>query len=123
MAKILVVDDENDITDILMIVLKLQGHYVEVANSASQMLQKLHLFIPEIILLDVMLNGENGRDLCKQIKSLPYSIDIILMSANSDLLKDYEECKACDVIDKPFHMSDVLEKVNGLVKKMNRLGS
>ncbi len=111
--KILVVDDAEDIVDLLSILLIKNNFEVETAYSGKTLLDKLHKFIPDCILLDVNLNGENGRDICKQIKDAGNKAPIILMSANHELLANYEDCKACDVIEKPFLIDKVLRKING----------
>ncbi|MES2429728.1 MAG: response regulator [Bacteroidota bacterium] len=113
--KILVVDDAEDIVGLLTILLTKNNFEVETAYSNKTLLDKMHTFFPDLILLDVNLNGENGRDICKQIKDTGNKAPIILMSANHELLANHEECKACDVIEKPFLLDKVLSKINALL--------
>ncbi len=114
MPKVLIVDDSPDLLDFLSLFLKVKKYDVETATSKAQIEDSLPFFVPDIILLDVRLHGEDGREICKYIKSkTPYKhIPIILLSASPELLKDYRECKACDVIEKPFDIQTVLEKIN-----------
>lgn len=115
LKRILIVDDAEDIVDLLSILLIKNNFKIETAYSGKTLLDKLHSFIPDCILLDVNLNGENGRDICKQIKDSGNKAPIILMSANHELLTNHEECKACDVIEKPFIFEKVLSKIQDLL--------
>jgi len=64
------------------------------------------------MLLDVKLHGQD-RDLCKQIKEkFNKEIPVILISANPDLLKDHKECLVVDIIEKPFDIKTVTQKIN-----------
>ena len=77
-------------------------------------MDKLETFQPDLILLDIVLEHIDGRDLCKEIKAntLYKKIPVILISANPDFLKGYSEWEANDVIEKPFGINNVIAKIN-----------
>src|ERR1700712_3266927 len=103
MARVLVIDDTQEHLLLLQMMLELKAHKVETASTKEECLAKLETFNPDIILLDVLLrNNYSGRTLCKQIKKTSPHIYIILLSADQPSLKDYKQCNADGVIEKPF---------------------
>jgi DNA-binding response OmpR family regulator len=118
MANILIVDDSRDILEVMQSVLEIDGHEVRCATGKSQMIFALTEFKPDIIIIDIILNGDNGRDVCKELKANEDTKDIpvMLMSASPALLNDHKECGAADVISKPFHLSDLTDKITSLLK-------
>jgi DNA-binding response OmpR family regulator len=117
MAKILIVEDYKDLQDFLKLLFEINGFEVKSASTSIEVHVLLNTFTPDLILLDVMLQGENGRDICKKIKQTHKDIYIILISANQKLLANYEECQADDVMEKPFNIEDILSKVKRLLYK------
>lgn len=119
-TKILILDDHADLLDALT--LFLEESSFDVCTVVSEELFKIELkrFKPDIIILDVYIKGDcDGRNICKMIKgnSETRHIPVILMSASIQLLKNYEECNADAVIDKPFDLLFLLEKIRALVHK------
>lgn len=90
---------------------------VEIACTNKEAIQKVIAFAPNLIIIDVWLGNESGRELCKEIKRFNKTVPIILMSANASNLADYEICEADDVIEKPFDINSLLNKVNQLLLK------
>jgi len=119
MAKVLIVEDYPELRDFFKLLLELNKFEVKTAATGAELNSVLDTFIPDLILLDVMLGGENGRDICKQLKQTHKDIFIILISANHKLLVDYKECDADDVIEKPFNIDEVLTKIKKLLQKQN----
>lgn len=119
MAKILVVDDSPELLELFSEILTNNGHTVQIADSKKNLQNQLPVFAPDLILLDVNLNGEDGREICKEIKqqSLFKHIPIILTSASPELLQDYEVFKADGVIEKPFGLTQILQKISEVLKK------
>ena len=117
MAKILVVDDAKDLLLFLSELLKMKGHEVKTASSKNEMNSQLALFTPDCILLDVWINGENVRGACIEIKAnnIYRNIPVILLSSDPELLKDHEQCEADDVLQKPFDINAVVNKINKLL--------
>ena len=117
MAKILVVDDSSDLLEVFSMILNRRGHKVKSIVSGDKLNETISLFEPDLILLDVLLRQENGRDICRKIKEENKVLPIVLISANPNLLKDFEECEADAVIEKPFQIQTVMTTVNKLLEK------
>jgi DNA-binding response OmpR family regulator len=113
MAKILLVDDAKELLVFLSALLTMKDHEVKTASSINEMNSQLALFIPDLILLDVWLNDENTRGVCKEIKAneLYRNIPVILLSSDPELLKDYEQCDADDILQKPFDINNVVDMI------------
>lgn len=113
MSKILIVDDSNDLLEILQYFLEDAGHTVATIDSASQIHKQLEGFKPDIILLDVFLKKDNGREICRELKDNENSkkIPIILMSAHDKNLENSKECGADETLAKPFDLNDIIEKI------------
>ena len=81
------------------------------------MKNELFFFKPDLILLDVILNGENGRDICEKIRAnkTKIRIPIILISANPDWLENCKECGADDILEKPFDIKNLTLKIDHLL--------
>ncbi|HTB52439.1 MAG TPA: response regulator [Ferruginibacter sp.] len=117
MARIIIVDDYKDLQDFFKDMLELNHFEVRSAGSAVELDTLLTTFMPDLILLDVMLGADNGTKICKEIKEKYKEIAIILISANPKLLINYQDCNADDIIEKPFDMYEVLDKINKLLNK------
>ena len=123
MIKILVVDDDPDIIEILRYNLSLAGYQVKTAFNGKEAVKKAKLFLPEIILLDIMMPEMDGIEACTQIKSLP-SLNktmIIFLSARSE---DFTQIAAFDAggddyISKPVKPKILLRKIGSVVKRIH----
>ena len=123
MIKILVVDDDPDIIEILRYNLSLAGYQVKTAFNGKEAVKKAKLFLPEIILLDIMMPEMDGIEACTQIKLLP-SLNktmIIFLSARSE---DFTQIAAFDAggddyISKPVKPKILLRKIRSVVKRIH----
>ena len=119
--RILVVDDEIDICEILQFNLENEGYLVDTANSAEEALKKLsdeH----QIILLDVMMGGMSGFKMAEKLRKQGKKIPIIFLTAKStenDLLTGFS-IGADDYISKPFSIKEVLARVKAVLKRLNQ---
>ena len=123
MIKILVVDDDPDIIEILRYNLSLAGYQVKSAFNGKEAVKKAKLFLPEIILLDIMMPEMDGIEACTQIKSLPSlkKTMIIFLSARSE---DFTQIAAFDAggddyISKPVKPKILLSKIRSVVKRIH----
>lgn len=113
MSKVLVIDDNMELLEMLEFILRTHNYTVQIAQTKSEAVSQLNKFKPDIILLDVRLQSENGRKLCRFIKSTaPWDPLIFLMSASPELLKHYQDCLADDIIAKPFVIHTILSKTD-----------
>ena len=114
MNRILVVDDNIDILQIVKIILENNGFEVLVTPKGEETLSKTDTFNPQLILMDIFLNaGIDGREICKTIKSNPQTQDIpvILFSAQIKLDDGFKSYGADDFIAKPFEVKELISKI------------
>ncbi len=121
---ILVVDDDKEVREILSFVLKQYGFEVVVASNGSQIQPMLLQRVPDLILLDVMMPGEDGYRLCRYLRQSPLTqhVPIMIMTAHAEDIyqRISRDVGASQHITKPFHPLDLAEKVKALlnVKKI-----
>lgn len=115
---IFIVDDDPAILESLKMLLELEGYRTEVAQS-SKKLYALSGNYPDLILLDIWLSGEDGRDVSKYLKSHAPTkhIPIILFSASRDLEKSARAALADDFLAKPFDVEELTGKIAKLLAK------
>ena len=111
--KILVLDDDLDILVVMQLLFKVKGYNVMTLSKWEEIYEKADSFQPDIILLDVMLSGNDGRDICKVLKKKTTTrhIPVVLFSANPNIAKNFSEHLANDFIHKPFEVSDLMKRI------------
>ena len=113
MKKILVLDDDADILILMQLTLTLHHYAVEAISRWEEINDSIKKFNPDLILLDVSLNGADGRDICKKLKQSENTshIPVILFSANVEMGNNYEDFKAQAFIAKPYELSHLLQTI------------
>ena len=123
MAKILIIDDDVETTKLLESIIKLQGHQTTSLNNSMSAVEVANSVTPDVILLDIMMPGINGIQLCKIFQSTTElrHIPIIIVSALNDIgsKKDALNAGARDFLTKPVHPKDLTNKIDALVNRMN----
>lgn len=113
--KILVVDDDPDILDALQFMLEDAGYSVKTTEKGeyAENLHDSNGGLPDVILLDVLLSGKDGRLICQKLKSQEETrhIPIIMMSAHNNARQSVASVGVDDFIAKPFEADELLEKV------------
>lgn len=111
--KILAVDDDLFILDALTELLKYSGYDVESTPNGEEVFKKIDECVPDLILLDVMLAGLDGREICRKIKSneLTKNIPIIMVSATPAVNQTVRDFGANDFVAKPFDIFQLLNKI------------
>ena len=119
MNRILVIDDNRAILDVVKVILEGQGYIVEVCSSGEDAIDCTAAFQPSLIILDVFLAGQDGREICRRLKSSPDTKDIpiIMFSAQSKMEEVLTQCNANDFIAKPFDVSELMGKVRFHIRK------
>ena len=117
MTKVLIIDDDPDVRTVMNVLMTRQGYEVETAFNKEDALSKLQKFSPSVILLDVLLSGTDGRELCKEIKANDKlkAVPIIMVSAHPGASENIQSYGADDFISKPINSQVLLEKMNKLV--------
>jgi len=123
-AKIFIVDDEEDILDLVDYVLSKEGYAVERFHTGEEILRKVKSDLPNLILLDLMLPGVDGLDVCKLLKrtSNTANIPIIMLTAKgeeADIVTGLE-LGADDYIPKPFSTKILLARVKSVLRRRTR---
>ncbi|WP_406824051.1 PleD family two-component system response regulator [Pedobacter sp. KACC 23697] len=118
--KILIVDDDENIHDIIKLIFEEEHYYVKgILNGDDFELEEtIADFLPDIILLDIFIGKHDGRNICNRLKNNPETaaVPVILLSAvNMDNLS----CLPDDTIEKPFDITDLHQKVKALLDKKN----
>lgn len=123
-ARILVVDDEPEITDIVETFLTESGYTVGVENNAQAAIEAAKKFLPDLILLDIMMPGMDGYSICNQIKAEPQlaHIPVIFLTGkdrNDDMGRSFK-VGGDMFIKKPFSCERLLEIVNIVIMSTGR---
>ena len=119
---ILIVDDDDRIRSLLKDFLFNNNYIVSTAENADQAKEKLNYFKFDIIILDVMMPGQNGYELTKDIRK-KINIPIILLTAKGEVefrIKGLE-LGADDYIGKPFEPKELLLRIKNILKKTNKV--
>lgn len=111
--RILVLDDDADLLELMEILLHSCGYETRTLNSGEALFKNIDDFHPNLILMDVMLAGLDGRVLCRDIKfNLEYKMPVILISGTHNLSQVMlEEGSPDDFIAKPFDLDELLKKI------------
>jgi len=118
--KVLVVDDEKSISDIIKFNLLKDGYDVEVAEDGDEALKKVYLIQPDLILLDVMLPKLDGFQVCRKIRE-SFNTPIIMLTAKEEEVDKVLglELGADDYITKPFGMRELLARVKANIRRVD----
>lgn len=119
--RILVLDDEPDVTELLEYKLEQEGYRVEVLNDPLEFIAKVREFEPDLMILDIMMPELNGLQLCRIARSDPSmkDIPIIFLSARGeaeDRIKGLET-GADDYISKPFNTKELQLRINNMLHR------
>ncbi len=110
--KILVADDDASIVDAIKMILEDEGYDVDTTVD-GETVSKMFENQPDLLLLDIWMSGQDGRDICKALKAQESTkhIPIIMVSANKDTEEMAKISGAEDFLAKPFELEDLLAKV------------
>jgi DNA-binding response OmpR family regulator len=116
--KILIVDDDDGILDAICLILEDEGYTVNSISNGNNIFHNVKTFQPDIILLDVLLSGIDGRDVCKQLKTdgTTKQIPVIMISAHPTAKATIKQYQANDFLAKPFEAVDLLKMIEKYLK-------
>lgn len=120
--KILIIEDEPSICDILSYALRKESYVVKCSFNGKDGIKQMENFMPNIIILDLMLPDINGFDLCKDITK-KYKVPIIMLTARNDIVDKVLglELGADDYITKPFDIREVVARVKAAFRRIENL--
>src|SRR5438105_2034635 len=110
--KILVVDDDPDILDAVQILLESEGYDVT-TSTKGEIVKKFNGELPDLILLDVLLSGQDGREIARALKTQDETknVPILMMSAHPTASNNIKEYLADDFVPKPFDCEYLMSKI------------
>lgn len=117
--RILVVDDEEYLTDLLSTSLRFQGFEVAIAGNGFDALSEVGSFNPDLILLDVLMPDIDGLEVCRRLRSAGNLVPVIFLTARdtkADLLSGFA-IGGDDYITKPFSLEEVVVRIRAVLKR------
>jgi CheY-like chemotaxis protein len=120
--KILLLDDNKDLLQIVQIILKGQGYETVLASCIEEAAQKIKIHKPVLILMDVFISDQDGREFCNKLKQdgETSSIRVIMMSGYDNNLGLMSLVSADDFMQKPFDYNDLINRVQKQMTDANR---
>ena len=117
-TKILIIDDNDDIVIMLEAMLKMKGYQVAARTNTVDLHSHLREYKPEIVLMDMLLSGSDGREVCRELKANPEFSDIslIMISAHPSAKEECLDAGSDYFLAKPFEMKDLYAKVTEAIK-------
>jgi two-component system response regulator MprA len=119
-VKILVVDDERAVRDSLRRALELQGYEVELASDGAEALERLaENGQPDAIVLDILMPGIDGLEVCRQLRRRGNSVPVLMLTARDAVGDRVEglEAGADDYVIKPFALEELLARIRALLRR------
>ncbi len=124
MASILVVDDDFNICDLLRMYLQKEGHTVTLSHDGIDAIEKFRRCTPQLVLLDIMLPGKDGIEVCREIRRMS-SVPVIMLTAKGETFDKVLglEMGADDYIVKPFEPRELLARVKAVLRRSDGKGN
>jgi DNA-binding response OmpR family regulator len=120
MSKILIVDDDVTITELIKALVKMEGYEPTTVNDSLQAVEIANSVDPDLITLDLMMPGLTGYELCKLLSDDPKfaKTPIVIISAKDDPESKQQalDAGAIDYITKPFGVDEFIAKITSLIK-------
>lgn len=122
LEEVLIVDDDKNICDLLRVYLEKEGYSTIISNEGNEAMVKFNSLNPDIVLLDIMLPGMDGWQICKEIRKAS-DTPIIMLTAKSEIFDKVLglELGADDYIVKPFDTKEVLARIKAVARRSGKL--
>jgi len=123
--KILVVEDEPSLIFTLRDTLESEGYQVIVSEDGEQAVELVKEHKPDLMILDIMLPGKSGYDICKEVRTLKYSFPIIMLTAKDQEIDKVKGLNlgADDYITKPFGVKELLARIQARLRRASSYSS
>ncbi len=121
--KILIIDDDEAILEAVKMAMEMEGYVVKTLSRSEGVINIIEEYNPDLIILDYLLSGEDGKEVASRIRSVPGGpqIPIIMFSAHPNAKLSTEDCGINDFLPKPFDLDVLMSlvgKYTGLVKSL-----
>lgn len=119
LEKILIVDDDKNICDVLRLYLEKEGYGVILSHDGNEAVVKFNALKPDLVLLDIMLPGIDGLQVCREIRKKS-SVPIIMITAKGETIDKVIglEIGGDDYIVKPFDAKEVIARINAIARRV-----
>ena len=119
LEKILIVDDDKNICDVLRLYLEKEGYAVILSHDGNEAVVKFNALKPDLVLLDIMLPGMDGLQVCREIRKKS-SVPIIMITAKGETIDKVIglEIGGDDYIVKPFDAKEVIARINAIARRV-----
>lgn len=116
--KILIVDDDNNIAELIALYLTKECYETMIVNDGESVMPAMESFSPNLILLDIMLPGMDGYQVCREVRG-KYTVPIIMLSAKGEIFDKVLglELGADDYVVKPFETKEVVARINAVLRR------
>jgi DNA-binding response OmpR family regulator len=118
MSKIMAVDDEQNILELVKLYLGREGHQIDTASSGAQALSKLTQFNPDLVILDLMLPDMDGLEVCRHIRAKS-NIPVMMLTARKEDIDKIVglEMGADDYLTKPFNPRELIARIKAVLRR------
>lgn len=122
--KILIIEDDKDLQEILQTTLEKERYVVEVADNLNTGIEKVSVYDYDCILLDIMLPDGSGLTLLEQLKQIQKKGNVIIISAKDSIEDKVEGLNlgADDYLPKPFHLTELLARIKSVIRRNQNNG-
>ena len=119
-SKVLVVDDEKQIADIIKFNLEKEGYIAQTANDGQECIDKVNQWKPDLVILDIMMPKKDGFQVLKEIR-VNYHQPVIMLTAKEEEVDKVLglELGADDYVVKPFSMRELIARVKANIRRVN----
>ena len=116
--KILIVDDDNNIAELISLYLTKECFDTMIVNDGESVMPAMETFAPNLILLDLMLPGIDGYQVCREVRA-QYSVPIIMLSAKGEVFDKVLglELGADDYMEKPFDSKELVARAKAVLRR------
>ncbi len=123
-ARILVVDDEPNIAELLSAALSFEGYLVGVASSGAEALEQVRTFRPHLVMLDVMLPDFDGNEVCRRMRNQGEQMPVMFLTAR-DTTQDKVEGLSMgdDYVTKPFSIEELMARVGAILRRAGEVAA
>ena len=123
-ARILVVDDEPNIAELLSAALTFEGYQVGVAATGAEALEQVRAFRPHLVMLDVMLPDFDGNEVCRRLRNQGEQMPIVFLTAR-DTTQDKVEGLSLgdDYVTKPFSIEELMARIGAILRRAGEMAA
>ena len=117
-SKILIIDDDENITELISLYLNKEGYHTRIVHTGTEAMSVFKSYMPNLVILDLMLPGKDGYDLCKEIRQTS-NIPIIMLTAKGETFDKILglELGADDYMVKPFDTKELTARVKAVLRR------